>query len=659
MSTVEELLDAEVSVNMFKLREASRLGIPRGARGTVYRYLLGVALPDKSIEMMVERHQDHEFKSLVRTHEQWKRSGEMRPAPACGTTGAVLAPGVGHQPNHMAGMFPWLTHHDTLFRGAAEGGMTFVGAPNAGFRSPAWIQAGGGDAMRSSLGVGGGGGAAAGGGHAMMRRGTGVTPYSCVTGSAGGSPRHRYATAEGASEPEEGKVKKPPVIFRGSPAEAAAAAAAALAIAGAGEASHVPPPRPTAAHVDATSSQPRIPSTTTPRAAAAAAGPGTTTVTSSTAAEASVSSSAAVASNAPPSSSYSSSPSPSPSSPSTLPTRCFGLASSYSSTVGATRRLGSPLMTVEDLTHGGEYHQHQYSAAEGVFGVGSDGGAAAAMAAEEQVLSWTMSTLQEFGDLPMDMNPKTAWEMIAQWVRRHYVEFPMPMKSNRTTGEGPFFDRQSENAGRTSIGHGNTDDPALESPDQRQQMLMLALAALQVYYSDMTLNEFLHVVRLTLPLEPLYTCNAKDIFFCARALVETLLHHENILQDAECKQTHCGTFLMLFRAVNAPLYLHFYREHVTVTDWVPELLSSFFTGGVLHDEDVLLLWDYYLTDLSAYHRCPLHPYVCLAILMELTEELIEYDREEILYRLHHLPRVDVRGLLRKAVAIQESTAHLV
>lgn len=57
----EELLDAEVAVNLEKLREAARMGIPPLYRGVVYRYLLGVAFTDKSSEMTMEEQQDKDF----------------------------------------------------------------------------------------------------------------------------------------------------------------------------------------------------------------------------------------------------------------------------------------------------------------------------------------------------------------------------------------------------------------------------------------------------------------------------------------------------------------------------------------------------------------------------------------------------------------------
>lgn len=187
---------------------------------------------------------------------------------------------------------------------------------------------------------------------------------------------------------------------------------------------------------------------------------------------------------------------------------------------------------------------------------------------------------------------------------------------------------------------------------------MLALAALQVFYERLTFDAFIRVMELTLPMEPLYP-SSKDLFFCVRALYHTLTHHQNILQDSATRQWHCGHFLMLFRAVNAPLYHHFYREQIPVVSWVPELLGSLFVGFILNREDLLLVWDAYLADVSTQNGFPLHPYVCLAILMELTEELIEMDADEIFYRLKHLPKMNIRMVLRKAIAIQQSCSGLV
>ncbi|CAJ1008912.1 putative Rab-GTPase-TBC domain containing protein [Leishmania naiffi] len=92
----EELLDAEVAVNMEKLREASRMGIPPVHRGVVYRYLLGVAFTDKSIEMTMEEMQDKDFQLLNTAYTRmWGNGDENDDRGGAG--------GSGHGGSHGAG----------------------------------------------------------------------------------------------------------------------------------------------------------------------------------------------------------------------------------------------------------------------------------------------------------------------------------------------------------------------------------------------------------------------------------------------------------------------------------------------------------------------------------------------------------------------------
>eukprot|EP00796_Vickermania_ingenoplastis_P007442 gene7442-5240_t len=441
----EEILDAEVAVNMFKLREASRLGIPAMYRGTVYRYLLGVTFGDKSSEMMVERDQDKEFRSLVLAHEKWKHTGHIRVGPTSG--GYVL---LQQQQRGEEGLGSFLT-----------------------------LRPGGEPALLGGLGAG---------------------------------------------------------LYNAGSAQRRAAAAMSLAT--------------------------------------------------------------------------------------------------------------GPLASCRSV--------------------------------REVQVEREAEKVERWGDAPMKVNPRTAWEVVVQTVHNRYSSCPdsvpldpdarMPMypsssssgtaAAHAAAGTGAASTTAAAAAPGTAASAAVMAGAAPATDRERRQKMMLVFAALQMSFSEMTLESFLQVIHLTLPLEPIFN-TAKDLFFCARALVHVLTHHRNILQDSTCKQHHCGNFLMLFRAVNAPLYKHFYREQVTVSDWVPDILSSLLTGFVLHQGDLLSLWDHYLADVSTHQGFPLHPYVCLAILMELTEELIECDREEILYRLRHLPRLDVPGLLRKAVAIQQSTSGLV
>lgn len=227
----------------------------------------------------------------------------------------------------------------------------------------------------------------------------------------------------------------------------------------------------------------------------------------------------------------------------------------------------------------------------------------------------------------------------------------------------------------------------LRSYSQRLQSLLQALAALQVYYSDLPPVLFAPILYFAGTLETIFPLSI-DTFLCARALYRMLsTPPRGVLHSIDSTQLHCGKFLMLFRSVNATLYHHFFREHVTATEWVPDMIRFLFTHTVvLHVDERLALWDYYLGTAAAsvaggsssskaatsgsgvgcHHLSTtapgefrIHVFVCLALLLEHTEDLLECDREEILRLFLHLPRVNVAGLLRKAVALQETTSSFV
>lgn len=218
----------------------------------------------------------------------------------------------------------------------------------------------------------------------------------------------------------------------------------------------------------------------------------------------------------------------------------------------------------------------------------------------------------------------------------------------------------------TSHAHARWSAYAIHHIQKVREHHLLALAALQLYYCDLSLYTFLYqIVPCTFPLAPLFLFSsdaneAKELFFASHALVSMLCQpsQNNILWDKEARQAHCGEFLSLFRWSNPTLYRHFYLEEVRAVEWVPAFLGSLGVGFLQDPENIWRLWDYYMADASTHHRFPLHPYVCLAILMALTERLIECEREEILFLLRHIPSMDMTSILRQAVALKESAANL-
>ncbi|CCW62532.1 unnamed protein product [Phytomonas sp. EM1] len=188
------------------------------------------------------------------------------------------------------------------------------------------------------------------------------------------------------------------------------------------------------------------------------------------------------------------------------------------------------------------------------------------------------------------------------------------------------------------------------SPESRR-WLDTVLESLQAIYSDASEEAIFILVQLVLPFKAIKS-SAKDTFYCVNTIYHLLTHHGNPLQDEDCLQQHCGNFMMLFHTLNGMLYRHFFTEGITTLEWVPRLLCTLLADR-LHLEDLLRIWDYYLTDPGETLTFSLHPFVCLALLSNLTEDLVDCDKREILYRLEHMPRINAEAVLQKAISIRE------
>ncbi|EFA83949.1 hypothetical protein PPL_03019 [Heterostelium album PN500] len=82
---------------------------------------------------------------------------------------------------------------------------------------------------------------------------------------------------------------------------------------------------------------------------------------------------------------------------------------------------------------------------------------------------------------------------------------------------------------------------------------------------------------------------------------------------------------------------HFEEEEINSNDWAMSWLR-YLLSVELPLECVLRLWDTYL---SAQLGLDLHVFVCLAILINFSEELLELEHSEILGFLQHLPGIDM------------------
>lgn len=138
---------------------------------------------------------------------------------------------------------------------------------------------------------------------------------------------------------------------------------------------------------------------------------------------------------------------------------------------------------------------------------------------------------------------------------------------------------------------------------------------------------------VTLPLE-------SDIFFCFSALMKKIEQDF----DVDSIPNKVARFMMYFRSVQPELFNHFEEEEINSNDWAPSWLQ-FLLSNELPLDCVLRLWDTYF---SGELGLELHIYVCLVILVNCAEELLEMDNTEILSFLQHLPIMDMEVVIAQA-----------
>lgn len=138
---------------------------------------------------------------------------------------------------------------------------------------------------------------------------------------------------------------------------------------------------------------------------------------------------------------------------------------------------------------------------------------------------------------------------------------------------------------------------------------------------------------VTLPLE-------SDIFFCFSALMKKI--EQDFAVDSIPNKV--SRFMMYFRSVQPELFNHFEEEEINSNDWAPSWLQ-FLLSYELPLDCVMRLWDTYFSDPQGLE---LHLYVCLTVLTNCAEELLEMDNSEILSFLQHLPVMDMEVIIAQA-----------
>jgi len=139
--------------------------------------------------------------------------------------------------------------------------------------------------------------------------------------------------------------------------------------------------------------------------------------------------------------------------------------------------------------------------------------------------------------------------------------------------------------------------------------------------------------------------NESEVFWCFEAFMKKLEHHfaEDSLQD------QLSRFMMYFQSVHPELFNYFEEEELLPNDWAMSWLK-YVLSHELPFECVLRLWDTYFANPDGFD---LHIYVCIAILRNCTEELMELDLSELKGFLRHLPCMDMDEIISQAYNIRD------
>mmetsp|Transcript_11520 Transcript_11520/g.31076 ORF Transcript_11520/g.31076 Transcript_11520/m.31076 type:complete len:545 (+) Transcript_11520:97-1731(+) len=154
------------------------------------------------------------------------------------------------------------------------------------------------------------------------------------------------------------------------------------------------------------------------------------------------------------------------------------------------------------------------------------------------------------------------------------------------------------------------------------------------------------LVSLLMPfVEVMHT--EHDVFYCYLILLQK---EEEIFRDQSSVLKHrVASFLTMFRVLQGELWEHFESEEINAAQWVPSWLRGLLARQ-LPPECVLRLWDAYF---ASREGLELHPFVCLAVIDLVQEELLELDGGEVLSFLHALPSFDMDHIITHAQNIRE------
>ena len=154
-------------------------------------------------------------------------------------------------------------------------------------------------------------------------------------------------------------------------------------------------------------------------------------------------------------------------------------------------------------------------------------------------------------------------------------------------------------------------------------------------------------------LGPLMFCLQKkesDIFWCFQTIMKKI---ESYFAE-ESLSVKISKLIMYLRTVAPELFNYFEEEELLPTDWATSWLS-FLLARELPLESILRLYDTYWSNLDGLD---LHLFVCIAILINCSESLIELDISELKSFLQRLPqRMDMDEIISQAYNLKIEVQH--
>eukprot|EP00656_Telonema_subtile_P048311 TRINITY_DN5718_c0_g1_i1.p1 TRINITY_DN5718_c0_g1~~TRINITY_DN5718_c0_g1_i1.p1 ORF type:complete len:257 (-),score=97.86 TRINITY_DN5718_c0_g1_i1:126-896(-) len=160
------------------------------------------------------------------------------------------------------------------------------------------------------------------------------------------------------------------------------------------------------------------------------------------------------------------------------------------------------------------------------------------------------------------------------------------------------------------------------------------------------------LVALAAPLVVVFE-KESDIYYCFQRLMErTKSSHSAAAVNKGGSEL--AKFIMLLRSLHPDLSNHIEDEELEPEEWALAWLQQLLARE-LPIQCVLRLWDTYF---AIQHGqvdtlVNFHPYVCLAILSELEEELMETEHPELKGVLLQLPELQMDRIITQAFDLRE------